>query len=101
MKRAGERIWNLYKMINVREGFDRSDDQFPHAWQTPMSGPSGKRPLMDYFETKVLTDKDLKQLLEDYYDECGWDKDTGIPTIEKLEELKIKKASEPLEKRYG
>ena len=87
LKQAGERIWNLYKMINVREGFGKADDQFPHKWLIPMKGEKGDRPLMDYFETKHLTMEDLQDLLRDYYDECGWDQETGVPTKGKLEEL--------------
>lgn len=87
MKKAGERIWNLYKMINVREGFGRSQDAFPERWLTPMKGETEERPLMDYFETKVLTREDLQGLLDDYYDECGWDRARGEPTPEKLREL--------------
>jgi aldehyde:ferredoxin oxidoreductase len=89
MKKAGERIWNLYKMINAREGFDREDDQFPEKWLTPMKGEAGEKPLMDYFETRQLTAKDLQNLLDDYYDECGWDKQQGVPGQEKLEELSL------------
>jgi len=87
LKKAGERIWNLLKIINAKEGFDRRDDQFPEKWLTPMKSESGSKALMDYFETKYLTAEDLQDFLNDYYDECGWGKDTGIPTIGKLEEL--------------
>jgi aldehyde:ferredoxin oxidoreductase len=87
MKKAGERVWNLYKMVNVREGFNRKDDQFPEKWFTPIRGEEGERPLMDYFESKQLTREDLQNLLNDYYDECGWDEVDGIPTREKLDEL--------------
>jgi aldehyde:ferredoxin oxidoreductase len=101
MKKAGERIWNLYKMLNVREGFNRADDQFPKSWLTPMKGHAGERPLMDYFETRRLSEKDLAQLLEDYYDECGWGSAFGVPTREKLEELGLTQALPVLEKSHG
>lgn len=87
LKRAGERIWNLYKMINVREGFDKKNDLFPSKWLISMKGEKVDRPLVDYFETKCLTVEDLRNLLYDYYDECGWDRGTGVPTREKLQEL--------------
>jgi aldehyde:ferredoxin oxidoreductase len=92
MKKAGERVWNLYKMINVREGFERKDDLFPEKWLTPIKGEMGEKILMDYFETKNLTREDLQNLLDDYYDECGWDKIRGIPTEEKLKDLGLTQA---------
>jgi aldehyde:ferredoxin oxidoreductase len=49
---------------------------------------------MDYFQTKCLTANDLNNFLIEYYDECGWDKATGIPKREKLEELGLIKALE-------
>jgi aldehyde:ferredoxin oxidoreductase len=30
--RAGERVWNLQKLLNAREGFSRKDDKFPKRW---------------------------------------------------------------------
>jgi aldehyde:ferredoxin oxidoreductase len=32
LKKAGERIWNLCKLLNVREGFSRDDDKWPGLW---------------------------------------------------------------------
>ena len=32
LMKAGERIWNLLRGINVREGFGRRDDEFPPEW---------------------------------------------------------------------
>jgi len=39
---------------------------------------------MDYFKTKVLTKSDVLKMLDDYYEERGWDKKTGIPTKQKI-----------------
>jgi aldehyde:ferredoxin oxidoreductase len=38
---------------------------------------------------QVLTKEELNDMLNDYYDICGWDNDTGIPTKEKLKELEL------------
>ena len=62
-----------------------------------MKGPDGERSLMDYFEDRVLTEEDLRQLLEDYYEECGWDNATGIPARQKLVELGLEMALPVLE----
>lgn len=90
MKKAAERIWNLYKLINVKEGFGGKDDEFPEKWLIPMKDGEAEKPMMDYFETGCITRESLQNLLKDYYDECGWAQGSGIPTTEKIEELGLK-----------
>jgi len=41
--RAGERIWNLEKLLNVREGFTREDDQIPSVWLQNIDNPISLR----------------------------------------------------------
>jgi len=74
--KAGERIWNVERMFNLREGFGRKDDTLPERFlKEPMpEGPS---------KGNVV---ELDQLLADYYSERGWDKE-GKPVPGKLEEL--------------
>ncbi|MFC2032409.1 aldehyde ferredoxin oxidoreductase family protein [Chloroflexota bacterium] len=74
---AGEKLFNLERMFNVREGFDHKDDVVPARFTSePMpSGPSKGQ----IFEAGTL--------LRDYYMVRGWDIKTGIPTAAKLEEL--------------
>jgi aldehyde:ferredoxin oxidoreductase len=86
--KAAERAWNTAKVINVRAGFGRRDDRPPWIWFIPLKGEGGKEsPLMDYYKTTVLTEADIDRFLDDYYDERGWDKESGAPTPEKLREL--------------
>jgi len=85
--RYGERVWNMYKLLNVRMGFERKDDQPPKAWFEPIKGGDKEIRMMDYYKTTVLTEKDMEQMLDDYYDERGWDRERGAPTFEKLREL--------------
>jgi aldehyde:ferredoxin oxidoreductase len=87
MKLVGERVYNLYKLVNAREGFKRAEDAFPKAWLTPISTPDGMQQLTDYYRKHIITEADIKRLLDDYYDERGWDKKSGIPTREKLNQL--------------
>ncbi|MGE5542859.1 MAG: aldehyde ferredoxin oxidoreductase C-terminal domain-containing protein, partial [Bacillota bacterium] len=87
LKRDAERVWNLYRLLNAREGFSRKDDTYPPLWLAPMNSDGGPRPLMDYFETRTLTAGDLETMLDDYYDERGWDRETGQPSFGKLSEL--------------
>ena len=89
--KRGEQNWNLHKILNVREGFNRADDRPPQAWFTPLrvAGMETELPLMDYYKTAELNRGDLERLLDDYYDESGWDKETTAPTAEKLRELDL------------
>ena len=85
--RRGERISNVAKVLNVREGFTRLDDRAPDVWFRPMNSPEGTIEMEDYFQTKVLTREDVERMLDDYYDERGWTRELGIPTPEALEGL--------------
>jgi len=87
----GERISNLAKVVNVREGFTRKDDRPPEVWFRPMQTPEGRIELQDYFQMKTLTKEDLERCLDDYYDERGWDIKTGVPTRATLERLGLAK----------
>jgi aldehyde:ferredoxin oxidoreductase len=84
-----ERAYNVYKMANVREGFDRKDDRFPEKWFQPLRRPDKGEDMVltDYFGRKDLTRDDVEKLLDDYYEEKGWDVVRGVPTRGKLIEL--------------
>jgi len=87
LMKMAERAWNLFKLLNVRAGFSRKDDKAPPVWFKPVKGRDKVYPMTDYYKTKILTEQDIEGFLDDYYDERGWDKATGIPTPEKLSEL--------------
>ncbi len=80
-RKVGERIYNLEKMFNVREGFDIKDDVLPERFfKEPLSYGPGKG--------KVLTkEKFYGKMLHKYYLDRGWDPKTSIPTKSKLKEL--------------
>jgi len=88
--RAGERIWNMEKLLNVREGFNREDDRVPALYlknmETPLKTRGGDRYLTDWFGNR-LDKKDLEKMLDDYYEERGWDIEKGVPTRSKLTQL--------------
>ena len=92
--RYGERVWNMYKLLNVRMGFERKDDQPPKAWFEPIKRGDKEFRMMDYYKTTILTEKDMDQMLDDYYDERGWDRDRGAPTLEKLRDLGLEAFSD-------
>jgi len=78
---TGERIWNLTRMFNVREGITRKDDTLP---QRIMEEPSPEGPA----KGKVISKEILDEMLDEYYGLSGWDKN-GIPKDETLERLKL------------
>jgi aldehyde:ferredoxin oxidoreductase len=75
---AGERIFNLARVFNVREGATRKDDNLPERL---LSEPMTDGPAADLVV-------DLQPLLDAYYEYRGWDQD-GRPTLEKLKALGI------------
>jgi len=77
LQSVGERVWNLERAINIREGFDKKDDTAP---ERILNEPVPREPSKgQIFE--------LDKLLRDYYSARGWDVDSGLPTREKLESL--------------
>ena len=75
---AGERIWNLERMFNLRAGIKPQADKLPSRLLTePIpNGPS---------EGHV---HHLTELLPQYYQERGWGAD-GIPAESKLAQLEV------------
>ena len=80
LKKTGERIQNVARLFNVREGLGRKDDTLP--WKVmhepiPDEGPS---------KGAYVSQAELDLLLDDYYEARGWTKE-GVPTVQKLKEL--------------
>ncbi|PKP31625.1 MAG: aldehyde:ferredoxin oxidoreductase [Bacteroidetes bacterium HGW-Bacteroidetes-17] len=76
----GERIFNLEKMFNLREGFDDKDDHLPERFFKD-AHTYGKG------EGKLATHEDFTKWIEAYYAERGWDVKTSKPKTEKLSQL--------------
>ena len=81
MTKDGERIENLARMFNIREGKGtRKYDTVPYKiknYPVPDEGPA---------KGACVSDEELQIGLDDYYAVRGWTPD-GVPTVEKLEEL--------------
>jgi aldehyde:ferredoxin oxidoreductase len=75
---AGERIWNMERLFNLKAGFTTKDDTLPpRLLHEPMkSGPHKGRVVQ------------LDVMLPEYYSLRGWD-EQGVPTEGKLEELSL------------
>lgn len=99
LQKAGERISNLYKAINVREGQGRKDDRIPPRWSEPLKTPGGEDLIMRDCTDKPLSADDMEKLLDDYYEERGWDVARGIPSREKLIELGLDDVAEDFQKQ--
>lgn len=87
LKLAGERAWNMQKVLNVREGHTREHDKPPGQWLQPLTERGRRYVARDYYRRRVLTEEDFDKALRDYYEERGWNSETGIPTEEKLRQL--------------
>jgi len=89
LKRSGERINDLKKLFNIREGWTRADDTLP------------PRVLQEKLPTGVvagvgLSREDLDYMIAGYYRARDWTEDGLIPE-EKLEELGLLElASQPV-----
>ena len=79
LKQAGERINNLKKLFNIREGWVREDDTLP-ARVLQEELPSG------VVQGIGLTKEDLDMMIAGYYRARGWTED-GLVTESKLREL--------------
>ena len=91
-----ERIWNIHRMLNIREGFDSSQDTFPEQWFQPKEHIDGSKEVYDYFRKKKLGREEFSHELREYYNERGWDVVTGIPAVETLRRLGLRREADSL-----
>ena len=79
LRAAGERISNLKKIFNIREGWVRADDTLPPRilGESLADGPAGEA---------SLSPEELDGLIAAYYRARGWNEDGTIPDS-KLAEL--------------
>jgi aldehyde:ferredoxin oxidoreductase len=86
LMQAGERIFNLKRVISCNMGITREDDRLPkHVTKVLTSGKTAGVKL------------DLEDSLKAYYNYRGWDWKTGRPTETKLKELGIIGKGEEIE----
>jgi aldehyde:ferredoxin oxidoreductase len=84
MLRSGERIINLERVINLREGLTREMDTLPaRVLEEPIGGGPAKG--------LTLPRDVLDQMVKEYYRIRGWNTRTGIPTLKTLKRLGLKK----------
>jgi len=73
----------------MREGFSRNDDKFPKEWFKPLKYGKNYFPFKDFFGEITINEEIANQLLDDYYEERGWNRIDGNPTEEKIKELDL------------
>jgi len=71
--KTGERIYNLERLFNLRENMLYSEDTLPER----------------FFGSDGISKDEFNSVLDEYYTYRGWIK--GVPTMEKLESLDLKK----------
>jgi aldehyde:ferredoxin oxidoreductase len=85
---VGEKVYNLERCFNIREGFSRKDDTLPKRMYTePLQG--GLR------DGEVIRKPDV--IIDEYYEARGWDKD-GIPTKATLKRLGLEEIDKDIAK---
>ncbi|MBI2832255.1 MAG: aldehyde ferredoxin oxidoreductase family protein [Chloroflexi bacterium] len=81
MMTTGRRILTLARLFNTREGFTASDDRLPARFFSPKTGGALSKSAID--------PEKLEKAKHYYYLLMGWDRETGVPLPETLEELDI------------
>jgi aldehyde:ferredoxin oxidoreductase len=85
LTKAGERINNLARLYNIREGLGTReyDNLPPKIMKVPI-------PDKGVAQGAVVNQEEFDLGLDDYYDVRGWTKN-GVPTVKKLKELGLEK----------
>jgi len=86
--KVGERALTLARVFNTREGFGVEDDRLAER----SYGPTRNGALSDGGIDREV----MREAVHTYYRMIGWDKETGVPTVEKLQELSVGWAAEYL-----
>lgn len=73
---VGERVWNLERLYNLREGFTKADDTLPPRM---LNEPVPEGPSQGWVSK-------LEPMLNEYYRARGWD-ENGVPKPQKLADL--------------
>jgi aldehyde:ferredoxin oxidoreductase len=77
----GERATNMARIFNMREGFTRKDDTLPERmFQGLENGP---------LAGIGMPRAEFEEALSNLYEMKGWQRETGRPTLERLESLSL------------
>jgi aldehyde:ferredoxin oxidoreductase len=85
---VGEKVYNLERCFNIREGFTRKDDTLPKRFYTePLKG--------GVHDGQIIRKPDT--IIDEYYEARGWDSN-GIPTTATLTRLGLQKVDKDIAK---
>jgi len=83
-----ERVLNVERAVNIREGLGRKDDEFPRRFlEEPVVDGPAKGQIYDIAD----------EWIEQYYAQRGWNPDTGIPEKETLRRLAVSESKTKVE----
>jgi len=80
----GERIYNLERLFNLREGKGKNEDTLPNRF---INEPLSEGPAKGQFV-------ELDEMLPKYYELRGWDSETGLPKKSLLKKLGLLESAE-------
>jgi aldehyde:ferredoxin oxidoreductase len=83
-----DRVWTLLRMANLREAWEKRDEGLPERW---FEAPGFK----NYVSEEPLSSEEAEHMIENYYEEWGWDRKTGAPTARRLADLGLTKHGSP------
>jgi aldehyde:ferredoxin oxidoreductase len=79
--KVGERALNLAQVFNIREGFRGEQDRLPERSYGPKTSGVLAEGGIDRAE--------LREAIGTYRGMMGWDRRTGVPTVDTLHELGV------------
>lgn len=86
-----ERIYTLEQAFCVREGINR--EHYKLSWRF------AQEPIPDgLFKGSIVSQKELDELLDGYFNQRGWDIKSAVPTRDKLSELDLIEVADELNK---
>lgn len=86
---AGRRTVTLERAYNIRNGYTRENDILPwRIMNEPASNSKDKE--------SVTSKEELHEMLNRYYELHDWDHETGMPTVNTLQELGLEDVAEEL-----
>ncbi|NIM98167.1 MAG: hypothetical protein GTO24_08835, partial [candidate division Zixibacteria bacterium] len=86
--KRGDMLSTLERAIACRDGRTRDDDVLFEKYYTNLDAAGRK-----------YNREDLERAKDEFYQLCGWDAATGIPTRNKLEEVDLKEVADDLQNR--
>ena len=92
MRDIARRGLTLARLFNLREGLTRADDRYPWRFHQPIAGGPLSR--------LTISEREVADMVTNYYREMGWDPRTGVPLPETLDRLGLAEYARDLPNLY-